>query len=346
MNDTDIIRSVKELMRQAGIGGTPDLCQLAGGRNNRVFKLTVPQGHFLLKQYFQSPDDSRDRLGAEFAFCEYCWSRNITNVPQPLAASEQTNMALYEFIEGRHIRPVEVTGKTVRQALNFYVNLNACRSDRAAAALPHASEACFSIEQHLERVGFRVGRLADMRGSAPVNRMASEFVRNQLVPEWRRVRDQMRRRAGKLNLGFSQILHASGRRLSPSDFGFHNCLRAVDGNLRFIDFEYAGWDDPAKTVCDFFCQIEVPVPMDYFETFASRATEDQDDAKVCLNRIGLLLPVYRIKWCCIALNDFLPVDAKRRRFACREGHTRLSKRCQLDKASEALARLLSARESR
>ena len=40
------------------------------------------------------------------------------------------------------------------------------------------------------------------------------------------------------------------RALSPSDFGLHNALRGQDGQLRFVDFEYFGWDDPVKLVSD------------------------------------------------------------------------------------------------
>ena len=48
------------------------------------------------------------------------------------------------------------------------------------------------------------------------------------------------------------------RCLSPSDFGFHNALLrgrpGVPGarDWVFLDFEYFGWDDPAKTV-PIFC---------------------------------------------------------------------------------------------
>ena len=38
--------------------------------------------------------------------------------------------------------------------------------------------------------------------------------------------------------------------LSPSDFGFHNSLFR-NNKLFFFDFEYAGWDDPIKLMCDF-----------------------------------------------------------------------------------------------
>ena len=59
--------------------------------------------------------------------------------------------------------------------------------------------------------------------------------------------------------------------LSPSDFGFHNMLIDKNGRLRFIDFEYAGWDDPAKIICDFFCQPKFPVPMNWMDSFIEEA---------------------------------------------------------------------------
>src|SRR6266480_4587472 len=46
-------------------------------------------------------------------------------------------------------------------------------------------------------------------------------------------------------------LPQASRILSPSDFGFHNAIRRPDGTLAFVDFEYFGWDDPAKTIVDF-----------------------------------------------------------------------------------------------
>ena len=63
----------------------------------------------------------------------------------------------------------------------------------------------------------------------------------------------------QLGLPSERPLDQQDRCLSPSDFGFHNAL-AQGETVRFIDFEYAGWDDPAKTVCDFFHHPGVPVP--------------------------------------------------------------------------------------
>src|SRR5581483_2047702 len=107
----------------------------------------------------------------------------------------------------------------------------------------------------------------------------------------------------------------AARCISPSDFGFHNALLKPDGKLCFIDFEYAGWDDPAKTVCDFFCQPSVPVDRKHLGRFVEGIIPGFQDPERLEQRIRALLPVYGIKWCCILLNEFLPVGKARRRFA-------------------------------
>ena len=88
-----------------------------------------------------------------------------------------------------------------------------------------------------------------------------------------------------------------------------------NGKLRFIDFEYAGWDDPAKLVCDFFCQLAIPVPLRYLPMFIEQISINAKIPDLMAKRVEILLPVYRVKWCCIILNDFLDVHSKRRHFA-------------------------------
>jgi hypothetical protein len=60
-----------------------------------------------------------------------------------------------------------------------------------------------------------------------------------------------RAEAVRSDIPFDAELAADRRTLSPSDFGLHNAIRRPDGSLAFVDFEYFGWDDPAKTLVDF-----------------------------------------------------------------------------------------------
>jgi len=129
-------------------------------------------------------------------------------------------------------------------------------------------------------------------------------------------------------------LPAEERCLSPSDFGFHNALLRPDGSVCFIDFEYAGWDDPAKTVGDFFSHPGVAVSHEQFEPFLARALAPFDNAEQMAARVRLLEPISQMKWCCIILNEFLPAAARRRNFANPVSDAIALKQRQLDKATQ------------
>jgi thiamine kinase-like enzyme len=101
------------------------------------------------------------------------------------------------------------------------------------------------------------------------------------------------------------------RTLSPSDHGFHNALRTTDG-LRFIDFEYAGWDDPAKMIADALHQPSVPIPPTWRTHFVSRALQHWHSADLVFERIILVEPLVCLNWVLLMLNVFLS-DVRRRR---------------------------------
>jgi hypothetical protein len=176
--------------------------------------------------------------------------------------------------------------------------------------LPLASEACFSVAEHLATVDRRIERLRKIAPQSSRHEAAMAFVGERLVPAWVALREKTERTVS----GKDRTLARSERCISPSDFGFHNTIRSGDGHLRFFDFEYAGWDDPAKTICDFFCQPAVPVPNEWLPGVVERlrgAFGDDDLAE----RVALLLPLFQTKWCCIMLNDFLPAGNQRRAFS-------------------------------
>lgn len=326
------------LAARAGIGPVRDLTPLAGGANNRVFRLDAGAGTFLLKSYFRHPDDPRDRLGAEWAFARFAWDAGVRCLPEPLAADPEAGLGLFEFVHGRSLHGTTAGEPAVDQALAFFRQLS--RAKAGAAMLPNASEACFSLADHLATVARRVGRLWAIGAGGPTDAAAGGFVAGELIPAWRQVRADAVRNAAAYGLPLDRPLEAADRCPSPSDFGFHNALLAHDGRLRFIDFEYAGWDDPAKLVCDFFCQPAVPAPSGAFERFARGVAAEFAAPAVHLARATLLLPVYRVKWVCIMLNEFLPVGSNRRAFAGTAAEQDARKANQLAKARAALATII------
>lgn len=322
----------------AEIGKKEDftLEQLIGGANNKVFRVDSGHNHFLLKEYFQDHNDKRDRLKAEFSFCKFAWSKGINYVPEPLACNYEDHIAIYEFIEGRHLEPKDINKEYILSALNFYFELNKYKQTSEAMMLPIASEACFSINGHLQCVNNRIEKLKTIDVNSPIDKEASSFIKSDLTVAWERVRELAKQRAQKLGIELDAEIEKSDQCLSPSDFGFHNALLTSEYNLRFIDFEYAGWDDPAKTVCDLFCQPKVPVPMEYYDRIIEVAVSGLKAQKLHANRIDILFPVYQIKWCCILLNDFQLVGSKRREFSLGFINNDHQNSLQLKKAKNAL----------
>jgi hypothetical protein len=205
--------------------------------------------------------------------------------------------------------------------------------------LVRASESCFSIADHLQIVEHRLSRLAALDPQAPRVAEADRFISATLRPAWNAVKSRLAREARALGLDMHSRLADAECCLSPSDFGFHNVL-ADDGRLVFIDFEYAGRDDPAKLVVDFFCQPEVPVPLRYLDRFIAGLAEGLKLDAAATARCRLLLDACRIKWVCIMLNDFLPVGAARRSFAeMGEWDERCAR--QIEKARAKLSEILT-----
>lgn len=310
------------------------LLPLSGGGNNRVYRVTGPSENLLLKEYFRHPQDRRDRLGAEFGFARFAWEQGVRCIPEPVACDPGEGLALYRFIEGTPVGAGEVTSSDVDQAAEFARTLDQIRLAPGAQALPDASEACFSLAAHLDLVEQRLGRLVTIAPETGLDRDAVDFAQNELCTFFGQLRVGIESALARRGIPAVKELTRQERTLSPSDFGFHNALRQKDGTLVFLDFEYAGWDDPAKLISDFFCQVAVPVPPLMQERFRRAATVERPNSWLDA-RLQLLMPLCRVKWCSIVLNHFLPVAAARRRFASGEIETK--KRRQLELARNLLS---------
>ena len=330
-------RAGEGLGRAVGLSGPLHLVPLQGGANNRVFRLEGGSGRALLKAYFRHPDDHRDRLGAEFGFSAFAWGQGVRALPRPLAQDREAGIGLYEFVEGRRPVPGEVSDGWVGQAIDFFRAVNRARHADDARTLPLASEACLSLGAHVALVEARVRRLRTIPGTSPIDREASRFVKEELAETWSRLEARFHHEVAQANICLESELEPAARCLSPSDFGYHNAIVEAGGRLRFIDFEYAGWDDPAKTVCDFFCQPAVPAPEAWFDRFAAAVFADYPETEWHRRRVAILLPLYRLKWCCIMLNDFLPAGRARRRFAGGEAGLEERAEAQLARARRSLA---------
>ena len=291
--------AVAQLLAAAGRSAHDfHLTPLSASGNNRVFVLATGSEQLVLKWYYHDPADPRDRLGAEYAFAAHAWDSGLRCTPQPIARDAARHLALYEYVAGTTLGPSAIDAAAVQQAADFLARLNTEQSRASAQALPMASEACFSVAAHMAMVDARLARFDDVGGMTPqsdVDREAAGFVAT-LRARWAAFKDALVTGCRALGVAPTADLPASQRCLSPSDFGFHNALVRPDGRFCFLDFEYAGWDDPAKTIGDFFAHPGVPVPRQHFDAFVGAVLAPFAEPAAMAARARLLEPVFQTKW--------------------------------------------------
>jgi thiamine kinase-like enzyme len=334
-----LYQHITQLLDKAGLNSQiHDLVNCTKGGNNRTYKVTTRDGDFAVKQYFRRPEDKRDRLAAEFAFLSYANQAAPGKVPQTYVYDAENGLALYEFVQGQALRSENISAFEINQASEFFCALNDTQHKSQAQALPEASEACFSIQGHLHLITQRIAELEQFTPASQEDDLAHELIA-ELKQSWQKNLAGIAKIMQEKNIDLAAEINPEDRCISPSDFGFHNALRTPSGDIRFLDFEYAGWDDPAKMVGDFFSQLAVPVRDEFFDSFVDAILSPFKNKQDLKQRAELLRIVYQVKWCCIALNIFLPVHLARRQFANPDIDIAALKKAQIKKAESLLRKL-------
>ncbi|MCK1412159.1 aminoglycoside phosphotransferase family protein [Bradyrhizobium sp. 193] len=297
------------------------------GGNNRVFRLEMANGPPLALKHY--PSDGRDRLGQEYDALSFLARHGITSTPQPVAKDAHAFCALYQWFDGEAavLRPQD---DDADQLADFLIELQKLRDAEGAQNLRNASASIFSPEAAITQYEQRLDALRRASDDHPDLRA---FIEGSLVPSTAVAIRQLRRRYAELGRDPTADLAPTHRALSPSDFGLHNALRAEDGRLRFIDFEYFGWDDPVKLVSDTAIHPGSDLPEASANRLIerlSRAFEASDDAFAI--RRDVLYPVFKGIWCLIVLNAYLPDSRSRRAMAAQGGDVTIRLAGQLDKA--------------
>lgn len=313
--------------------GKIDILPVFGGRNNRSYCTTINEKSYFIKHYNKNIHNDQDRLQAEYAFLAYANWCNCSYVSRPVFADKKLAVGVYEFINGKHFRQ-GVGLNEIIQAIDFIQSINHKRTAKEAQHLACAAEACFSLAEHFNRVEQRVKHLQTIVINDDIDQEAENFINQQVLPAWKKIQENAFLKIIQKNLSLTLQLDQQDKIISPSDFGFHNALLKENGEVKFTDFEYAGWDDPAKLIGDFFNQIEVPVSLEYLSGFTESIALLINDKEQMKNRVEILLPVYRIKWICITLNYFLANYQQKKEFIAEV--TRTDKISQLKKAQKIL----------
>lgn len=285
--------------------------RILAGRNSRVFRANCESGRTLLiKFYLQPTADGRSRLDQEWSALKFMNESGITNIPRPLGFDESVQAAVYSFIHGDLIK--NGTDQDIREIITFITRLKKISKRQKAIKLHRAAEACFSPAELVKNIAQRLKILLALPTQKDLYQRLHSFLNDQFSPELNKCIHAAENNFPDKLWDTQLPLHL--RTLSPSDFGFHNSLR-TDNGLNFVDFEYFGWDDPVKATADFLLH---PV-MDLNEQqmilfFAGMKDIFKNDENFIL-RFKTYLPLFRLKWATILLNEFMTKHIERREFA-------------------------------
>ncbi len=264
--------------------------------------LTDQNNKYLVKQYIVRKADRRDRLATEFYGLSFLWNNSIHVVPRPVCMDQEKNIGIYEFINGKKLKAEEIGLGEVKLAADFLKKLHLLGDKKDADKQPVASEACYTIKAYIDHLE---GRLTRLQGVSRKNKMLHSFLEGELIPFFTKIKQFVITEATSRRLDLNHELDSCEKTLSPSDFGFHNIIKRHDGVLCFIDFEYYGWDDPAKLIADFYLQPAVPVPDICREAFFNEIIRYYAKDTNLAKRLPLVYLLLAIKWSLIMLNDFL-----------------------------------------
>jgi len=272
------------------------LVQLTDGINSQVFKCGTDSCKWVIKAYRSHKSGERNRMQAEVEFLQYAQQVAPGQVPGLITVDATKNCIVLEHIEGQaYPAGVHPPDDDVNAAAIFFQNINSNPSLARQIIQQEAAEGFLSLREHIRNVRDRLGALgadhlnAELRPKA--NKLLSELKHQTNLVE-ARLEDLIS--AGAIE----EYLDPDKRYISPSDFGFHNAIKTTSG-VKFIDFEFAGWDDPAKTIADFHLQPQIPLEDKVSQLLTAINSEH---IRIVQIRIKALKPVLRLKWICIILS--------------------------------------------
>lgn len=278
--------------------------RLRGGINNRVFRCGDGNQHWVIKGYAPAQPGQRDRMQAEVDFLRFAAQAAPGFTPTLIQADPERRCVVLEHLEGEAFpEGLHPSEGAVGEAVEFFRQLNAEPRLAQLSIQLDAAEGFLSLREHLGNVRQRLEGMGCAHLEAAL-RPQAETMLQQLHAVLAHTEESTNR---LIDQGIvPDAISPEERCVSPSDFGFHNAIRTQAG-IQFIDFEFAGWDDPAKALVDFIFQPRVPVPGEPSALFTALHPFQRNNVDI---RYAALKPVLRVKWLCIMLAILRPERLK------------------------------------
>jgi hypothetical protein len=287
---------------------------LPSSGNNRIYKVKMKDGkNYAVKQYLSLKEDSRPRMQMEFGHLSALWELGFQNIPQPIL--KEGNRAVYSLIEGASVKSIKLT--EIDEIFGFLSRLSDVSSKLREFPILRGSDSRACLGDYIDQVQRRYDCVAQGAKTSSLEKEINRFLEQKLLPHKEFIFNKFYDSIESLGWGLRSPFGEAKQMFSPSDLGFHNILTGVNDKrgLYFLDFEYSGWDDPAKLLADFFHHVGQQVSWEHkwylLEKFTAHRKQDSD----FLRRWETVIDPIGLEWVLIVLNVVDPTEMERKRFA-------------------------------
>ena len=316
---------------------------ISRGRNSRVYLAACDTTRrFAVKTYFDADSDRADRLEVEYTGLVFMRKHGISCIPCPIAVNRELRFAVYEFVDGEPIGSAEVSESDVEQLARFLIALKHLGNREDALFLGNASEACFSVQAIIDNLGFRLERLKSLPDEEPEYRQLHRFLNDELASSLEQITAWCGRRLVAAGIGLDTVLPSAERTLSPLGFWISQRLTVPEWRDRVSGFRVFWLGRSGQDGLGFSPSSgQERLSETLKRSFVHLILTAFQSATNLPQRMAIVYPLYGLKWSLILLNEFIPRQLDRRRFAGRkafDGSELLLK--QLEKSRSMLQRVL------
>ncbi len=287
---------------------------LPSSGNNRIFKVKLKDGsNYVIKQYLHLNEDLRPRMQAEFGHLNALWKLGFQNIPQPIL--KEGSWAVYSLIEGTSVKSIELA--EIDEILSFLLRLSDISSELREFSILPGSDSRACLGDYIDQIERRYNRLVQEASTSDLEKEINVFFEQKLLPHKEFIFSKFYDSIESLGWDLRRPFEETQQIFSPSDLGFHNILASATdkGRLIFLDFEYSGWDDPAKLLADFFHHVGQQVSWEHKWYLLGKFAEHRKQDPDFLRRWETVIDMIGLEWVLIVLNIIDPQEMRRKRFA-------------------------------
>jgi len=273
-----------------------NLVEINDGTNNKIYKGIYNNKKIILKKFSKNKESIKKNVN-EFKFTKTLYKNKINSIAKPVKTSKIKNYSVYEFLKGKKIKRIK--DNYIIQCAKFINQIQF--QDSQKLNIPFSRDSCLSLSDHLNLVNNKLNKILLIKK----NKELKLFINNVFEPSWLFYQNKFKKKYSKI---LNQKILKKNLIISPSDFNFNNIL-LNDKKLFFFDFEYSGFDDCKKLICDFICQPEVSINNKHKNIFINAIKKRHITQK---NTIEDLIILHKFKWCLILLNVYISSKIKKK----------------------------------